>query len=72
MAVALDPSICVAGSEHYVDVEVTSDLTRGMTVVDRLGIAGNRRNSAIWSEVIEKGSPLENGAFSGAGIMSAD
>jgi hypothetical protein len=26
-----------------------------MTVVDRLGIAGNRRNSAIWSEVIQRG-----------------
>jgi len=38
-------------------VEVTSDLTRGMTVVDRLGIAGNRRNSAVWSEVIQKGKP---------------
>jgi|ERR1700722_18116370 len=55
MAVALDPTICVDASDHYVDVEVTSDLTRGMTVVDRLGIAGNRRNSAIWSEVIQRG-----------------
>ena len=56
MAVALDPMICVDASDHYVDVEVTSDLTR-MTVVDRLGIAGNRGNSAIWSEVPQKGKP---------------
>jgi hypothetical protein len=48
MAVALDPTIYVDASNHYVDDEVTSELTRGMTVVDRLGIAGNRRNSAVW------------------------
>jgi purine nucleosidase len=68
MAVALDPTICVDASDHYVDVEVTSDLTRGMTVVDRLDIAGNRRNSAIWSEVIQKGKPS---ASAGRLILSA-
>jgi hypothetical protein len=26
-----------------------------MSVVDRLDIAGNRRNSAVWSELIQKG-----------------
>jgi hypothetical protein len=56
MAVALDPTICVDASAHYVDAEVTSDLTRGRTVVDRLGIAGNRRNSGVWSEVLQRGN----------------
>lgn len=50
MAIALRPSICTGASDHYLDVEVSSDLTRGMTVVDRLGIAGNHRNRQFWSE----------------------
>ena len=36
MCVALDPTVCTSVSAHYVDVEVCSELTRGMTVVDRL------------------------------------
>ena len=43
MSVALDPTICIDSGDHYLEVEVCSDLTRGMTVVDRL-------NLAIWSE----------------------
>jgi purine nucleosidase len=50
MAIALDPSICTSASEHFVDVEVAGDLTRGMTVVDRLGVAGDDRNRAIWNK----------------------
>jgi purine nucleosidase len=56
MAVALDPTICVDASDHYLDVEVTSELTRGMTVVDRLGIAANERNRAVWAEVLQTGT----------------
>ena len=48
MCIALDPSVCTAVSRHYVDVEVSSDLTRGMTVVDRLGVAGDERNRTVW------------------------
>jgi purine nucleosidase len=48
MAIALDPSICTSASEHFVDVEVAGELTRGMTVVDRLGVAGDERNRAVW------------------------
>lgn len=55
MAVALDPAICVDASDHYLDVEVSSDLTRGMTVVDRLDIAGNHRNREVWAEVLQTG-----------------
>jgi inosine-uridine nucleoside N-ribohydrolase len=33
---------------HYVDVEASSDLTRGMTVVDRLGVAEDERNRGLW------------------------
>ncbi len=48
MAVALDPSICTRKSLHYVDVETDSELTRGMTVVDALGVAGDSRNRPHW------------------------
>ncbi|HEV2348986.1 MAG TPA: nucleoside hydrolase [Terriglobia bacterium] len=56
MSIALDPSIGTSWSEHYVDVEISSDLTRGMTVVDRLNIAGNARNRAVWSELLARGT----------------
>jgi len=39
MSIALDPTIVAQQSEHYVDVETSSDLTLGMTVVDRLNVA---------------------------------
>ncbi|MBV8817168.1 MAG: nucleoside hydrolase [Acidobacteriaceae bacterium] len=48
MAIALDRTIGSSWSKHYVDVETQSVLTRGMTVVDRLNIAGNPRNREIW------------------------
>jgi len=54
MAVAIYPHVCTSASEHYVDVETDSELTRGMTVVDRLNVAGNHRNRAIWSELLAK------------------
>jgi purine nucleosidase len=54
MAVAIDPTICTAASRHYVDVEIGSELTRGMTVVDRLNVAGNHRNRTIWAELLAK------------------
>ena len=53
MAVAIDPSICTQKSQHYVDVECDSELTRGMTVVDKLNLADDVRNSAVWREVTE-------------------
>lgn len=55
MAVALDPAICTRRSTHYVDVEVDSDLTRGMTVVDQLGVTGESRNLTVWGPLRERG-----------------
>jgi len=49
MAVALDPSIVTSQSEHYMDVETESELTRGMTVVDRLNVAHDERNHKVWA-----------------------
>ncbi len=55
MAIALDPSISTSASRHYVEVETDSELTRGMTVVDRLGVATDDRNRALWQPLIDKG-----------------
>jgi purine nucleosidase len=51
MAILLDPSLVLAASDHYVDVQVDTGLTRGMSVVDRLGVARDSRNKDIWREV---------------------
>ena len=52
MCIALDPSAGTEWSEHYVDVETQSELTRGMTVVDRLNVAEDERNRAVWEPVL--------------------
>lgn len=54
MCVALDPSVATEWSEHYLDVETQSELTRGMTVVDRLNVAADDRNQSVWSQVVQK------------------
>jgi inosine-uridine nucleoside N-ribohydrolase len=55
MSIALDPSVVTNQTENYVDVEATSELTRGMTVVDRLHVVANDRNKAVWAPVLSKG-----------------
>ncbi len=48
MAIALDPTICTRRSAHRVQVETESPLTRGMTVVDQLDVAGEPHNESVW------------------------
>ena len=55
MAVALDPTIGTLWSTHYVDVETQSELTRGMTVVDRLNVASDERNRDVWAQALRSG-----------------
>jgi purine nucleosidase len=55
MSIALDPSIGHESSRHYVDIETASELTRGMTVVDRLGVSGDAHNRPIWTEFLDRG-----------------
>jgi purine nucleosidase len=55
MSVALDPSVGTQWSTHCVDVETHSELTRGMTVVDRLNVAADDRNQVVWARVLSKG-----------------
>ncbi len=52
MCLAVDPTVGTQWSQHYVDVETQSELTRGMTVVDRLNKAGDERNQAVWTDVL--------------------
>jgi purine nucleosidase len=56
MGILLDPSLCLQSSQHYVEVETQSSLTRGMTVVDRLNVAADPRNRSTWSEALDKGT----------------
>lgn len=51
MAVALDPSICTRRGKHYVEVETESELTRGMTVVDELGVLDRDPNIEVCWEI---------------------
>ncbi len=53
MCIALDPTVGTEWSEHYVEVETQSELTRGMTVVDRLNVAEDERNRAVWAQALE-------------------
>lgn len=59
MSIALDPTIGNQWSEHYVEVETRSELTRGMTVVDRLNVAADERNQAVWADALRKGSKVK-------------
>jgi len=55
MCLALDPTVGVSWSDHYVAVETQSELTRGMTVVDRLNVAEDERNRIVWHAAISAG-----------------
>jgi purine nucleosidase len=50
MAVALERSIGTSWSRHSVEIECTSELTRGMTVVDRLNVGHDENNAPAWRE----------------------
>jgi inosine-uridine nucleoside N-ribohydrolase len=50
MAVAFDRSIGLSWSRHRVAIESGSELTRGMTVVDRLNVHHDDNNAHVWRE----------------------
>ncbi|MBZ5546833.1 MAG: nucleoside hydrolase [Acidobacteriia bacterium] len=54
MCIALDPSVGTDWSDRYLEVETQSELTRGMTVVDRLNVAADDRNLPVWTQVVQK------------------
>jgi purine nucleosidase len=55
MAILLDPALCLVSTQHYMDVQTDSGITRGMSVVDKLGVAADPRNRAAWSDVVDGG-----------------
>ncbi|HEX9199970.1 MAG TPA: nucleoside hydrolase [Acidobacteriaceae bacterium] len=59
MSILLDPTLKLHTSRHYVAIECTSDLTRGMTVVDRLNRSADPRNSEVWSDTLRTSQPIE-------------
>jgi purine nucleosidase len=52
MAVALDRAIGTSWSRHLVEIECASELTRGMTIVDRLNVAHDENNRAAWADAL--------------------
>jgi purine nucleosidase len=54
MSIALNPALCKSSSHHFVAIETSSDLTRGMTVVDRLNVAADSRNKDTWAESLKR------------------
>jgi len=54
MGIALNPALCTSSSEHHVEIETASELTRGMTVVDQLHVATDFRNKEVWANALER------------------
>lgn len=59
MAVALDREIGVSWSRHHVEIECASEITRGMTVVDRLNVAEDANNRDAWRESLRSGAKAD-------------
>jgi inosine-uridine nucleoside N-ribohydrolase len=55
MAVALDRNIGASWSRHLVEVECASELTRGMTIVDRLNVTHDASNRVAWKRALDAG-----------------
>jgi purine nucleosidase len=53
MAVALDRAMGTSWSRHFVEVECASELTRGMTIVDRLNVTHDASNRVAWKRALE-------------------
>jgi purine nucleosidase len=58
MAVLLDPKLSLQESAHNVFIETTSELTRGMTVVDRLNVTRDKRNRPVWDSLTAVQKPV--------------
>lgn len=55
MAIALDPDIVTRQGQYFVDVETKSELTRGATVVDELGVLKKKPNLTVtWSIDVQR------------------
>jgi purine nucleosidase len=59
MAVALDRAIGLTWSRHVVEIECASELTRGMTIVDRLNVAADDNNRQTWGAALMSGATAD-------------
>ncbi len=59
MAVALDRSIGLSWSRHRIAIETRSELTRGMTVVDRLNVSADANNAHVWDAAAGAGAAAD-------------
>jgi purine nucleosidase len=59
MAVALDRAVGLSWSRHVVEIECASELTRGMTVVDRLNVAADDNNRQTWNAALKSGAKAD-------------
>ena len=59
MAVLLEPVLSLSASSHSVQIETVSPLTRGMTVVDKLDVTSDQRNSPVWASTNHSASKVE-------------
>ena len=58
MAIAIEPEICINNSQHYVEIECNGEFTRGMTIVDQLGVTTqDTANGAMWQSAIKRDLP---------------
>src|SRR5258708_8802541 len=55
MSIALDPTIVTQQSEHYMDVETSSELTLRITVLAPLNLTANDRHRTLWHPILERG-----------------
>lgn len=53
MAVSLDPDIAIETSDHRVQIACADELSRGQTIVDRLGVSDDPRNQDTWCGVAD-------------------
>jgi inosine-uridine nucleoside N-ribohydrolase len=52
MCLALDSTVGTDWSDHYVEVETQSEVSRGNTIVDKLNVAGDERNRSVWQRAL--------------------
>lgn len=50
MGILLRPELGLEWGDHYVEIETLSEITRGMTVVDKLNVTRDERNKEVWAE----------------------
>ena len=51
MAVALNPDVCVRKGRYFVDIATQEEMTRGMSVVDALGVTNQPPNAEVCWEI---------------------